>query len=157
MKLVTHYVFSFGISLYLISLFRNINAGSGLAAMWLSVSINYFIDLFGHVSRNGTPTRSWVTHSLFTGPTCGGFVAISSISALASLSASQLGSSAIVLWTMIGVIIGESHLLLDSLTESGVYVARKRVALSHFSYDNPALNLGFVLAGVLLSLSSLHQ
>ena len=59
-------------------------------------------------------------------------------------------------WMIIGAIIASGHLMLDSLTEAGVYLARRRVAVAHFSYDNQFLNAGFIVAGMCLAVMSLH-
>ncbi len=56
-------------------------------------------------------------------------------------------------FTSLGFLSGWSHLLLDSLTEGGVFdLDGKRRALAHFAYDNPLLNLGFSALGVALVL-----
>jgi hypothetical protein len=57
--------------------------------------------------------------------------------------------------TIIGSIIAAGHLLLDGLTEGGVYFTRRRMALAHFRYDNRPLNLGFIAAGIFLVAVSL--
>jgi hypothetical protein len=62
----------------------------------------------------------------------------------------------IAFWTIVGAIIAIGHLLLDSLTGAGVYFTRKRIALAHFSYNNQLLNLGFILAGIYLAITSLR-
>ena len=75
------------------------------------------------------------------------------VASLAVLShASGTGTSLFVLgfWTIMGVLVSEEHLLLDSLTQAGVYSWRRRIAIAHFRYDNVALNLGFALLGILL-------
>lgn len=59
-------------------------------------------------------------------------------------------ASVMVLWASIGALIALGHLLLDSLTGAGVYFTRNRIALAHFKYDNLALNLAFIVAGILL-------
>jgi len=45
--------------------------------------------------------------------------------------------------------------LLDVLTEGGVYLGRRRVALAHLRYDNVILNGAFAFIGVLLILAAL--
>lgn len=65
-----------------------------------------------------------------------------------------MGSPATILSMAIGALIAFSHLLLDSVTQAGVYSLRNRVALAHFSYDNPFLNIGFALIGIGLAVVS---
>ncbi len=156
MKQITHYLFSVGLSFCVLSLFRSLNADSLLMVVWLSVSVNFIIDMLGHVSRNGTPSRSWVTHSVFTAPACGGLVGGFTLAAISTLLAFRLLWTSIAFWTTVGAIIAVSHLLLDSLTESGVFLTRKRMAFAHFSYNNQLLNLGFILAGICLAIVSLR-
>jgi len=150
MKAITHYLFSTGVSFTLISLSHAPDLSSILMALWLSLSINYLIDLLGHLSRNGNPTRTRVTHSIFTAPFWGAAVAIASLTVLSQ--ASGPGPSLYVLgfWTSVGVLVSEEHLFLDSLTQAGVYSWKRRIAIAHFRYDNVALNLGFALLGALL-------
>jgi hypothetical protein len=54
----------------------------------------------------------------------------------------------------LGAILAYSHILLDALTEGGVYIGRRRVALAHLRYDNLILNGTFTGLGVLLVFAS---
>jgi Protein of unknown function (DUF1286) len=150
MKALTHYLFSTGISFALLSLSRSLDLSSILIALWLSLSVNYLIDALGHLSRNGNPTRTRVTHSVFTAPFWGAAVAIASLMILSHPSGSGPALYVLGFWTSMGVLISEEHLFLDSLTQAGVYSWRRRIAIAHFRYDNVALNLGFALLGALL-------
>jgi hypothetical protein len=150
MKALTHYLFSTGASFTLLSLSHALDLSSILVALWLSLSINYLIDLLGHLSRNGIPTRTRVTHSIFTAPFWGAAVAVTSLTLLWHASGSGTPLYALGFWTIMGVLVSEEHLFLDSLTQAGVYSWRRRIAIAHFRYNNVALNLGFALLGVLL-------
>ena len=155
MKAVTHYLFSAGISLGLVSLSGSLDLGTTAFALWLSFSINYLIDALGHTRRDGNPTRTWLTHSLITAPAWGGSVALASLVSLTQASGSVLPGGTLVPWTALGVLIAGQHLFLDSLTQAGVYSWRRRIALAHFRYDNVALNLCFSLLGALLIAAAL--
>ena len=155
MKAFTHYLFSIGVSLSVLSLSRSLDFGTTALAVWLSVSINYLIDVVGHVSRNGRPARTWATHSIFTGPFWGALVAAVSLTALSQASGSALRWDELGFWTIMGVLVSGEHLFLDSLTQAGVYSWKRRMALAHFRYDNAALNIGFALVGVLLIVATL--
>ncbi|MDA4112480.1 MAG: DUF1286 domain-containing protein [Thaumarchaeota archaeon] len=149
MKALTHYLFSTGVSFTLLSLSHALDLNSILLALWLSLSINYLIDVLGHLSRNGIPTRTRVTHSIFTAPFWGVAVAVASLTVLSHASGSGTPLHMLGFWTIMGILVSEEHLFLDSLTQAGVYSWRRRIAIAHFRYDNVALNLGFALLGVL--------
>ena len=157
MKAVTHYLFSTGVSLGLLSIARSMDFGTIVMALWLSLSINYFIDLLGHISRGGTPTRTWLTHSVVTGPLWGGSIAAVSLTALSRASGLGLPWGTMGFWIAMGVLISGEHLFLDSLTQAGIYRLRTRIAIAHFRYDNVVLNLGFALLGVFLIAASLGR
>jgi len=150
MKELTHYLFSTGISFVLLSLAHAMSLGPVVLALWLSLSVNYVIDVLGHASRDGRPARTRLTHSLFTAPLWGGAVAAASLAVASRAYAPGPGLAGLVLWTAMGVLVSEEHLFLDGLTQAGVYAWSRRMALAHFRYDNPLLNLGFALLGALL-------
>jgi hypothetical protein len=52
--------------------------------------------------------------------------------------------------TVLGVVAGLSHLLLDALTEGGIYYRGRRWAIAHWHYDNGAANGLFALLGILM-------
>ena len=155
MKALTHYLFSMGASLCLLSVMHNLDIHSISMAVWVSFSVNYLIDLLGHVSKNGRPVRSWLTHSVVTAPLWGALVATVSITA--ALRVSHMGFSWGVtgFWSLMGVLVSEEHLFLDSLTQAGVYALGRRIAIAHFRYDNTTLNLGFALLGTVLIIAAL--
>jgi Protein of unknown function (DUF1286) len=155
MKALTHYLFSTGVSFTLLSLSHALDLSSILMALWLSLSINYLIDLLGHLSRNGNPTRTRATHSIFTAPFWGGAVAVASLTVLSQAFGSGPPWYVLGFWVSMGVLVSEEHLFLDSLTQAGVYSWRRRIAIAHFRYDNVTLNLGFALLGVLLIVATL--
>jgi hypothetical protein len=69
-------------------------------------------------------------------------------------------SEGLVFLTLVSLLNGPSHMLLDVFTERGIYVKRngkwRRVALAHFSYDNPAVNGLAILFGILMLLAALY-
>ncbi len=137
MKLYAHYLFTFGI----LSLFIREPVGL-LIALWLSLSVNRLID-YGHVLRNGVPSRSWTTHDVFTAPVWGLAVGILTFYGLRYISI------ALPVVILMGVVSALSHLLLDSLTEGGVFVLGRRKALAHYRYNSLWLNGAFAFAGML--------
>ena len=155
MKALTHYLFSTGVSFGLLSLSHALMPGSIVMALWLSLSINYLIDMLGHVSRNGYPTRTRLTHSVLTAPILGAFVAAASLDAASLALGSRWVWEPLALWTFMGALVSEEHLFLDSLTEAGVYALKRRIRIAQFDYDNMTLNIVFALLGVLLIAVSL--
>ena len=59
-----------------------------------------------------------------------------------------------------GILVGPSHMLLDVFTERGIYHKVngkwRRVALAHFSYDNPAVNGLAILLGILMLFAAME-
>jgi len=155
MKALTHYLFSTGVSFGLLSLTHTLISGSIMMALWLSLSINYLIDVLGHVSRNGNPMRTWLTHSVLTAPILGALVAAASLDATSRAFGSGPSWEPLALWTFMGTLVSEEHLFLDSLTEAGVYALKRRIAIAQFNYDNMTLNIGFALLGVVIITVSL--
>jgi hypothetical protein len=153
-KETTHYVFFIGLSFYVLSLFHLSSLASSLVSVWLSFAVNFVIDALGHVPRSGIPTRSRLTHSVFTAPVWGCAIAWVSISTIPEALGSHPALSTVIPWMAMGALIAFGHLLLDSVTQAGVYSFRRRIALAHFSYDNPILNAGFALVGVTLAIAS---
>jgi hypothetical protein len=148
MKLLTHYVFSTGTCIYALSVLGLLSFSSILLSLWLSLSINYVIDVLGHTFR-GTPSRTRLTHSLFTAPFWGGLVSLASIQVLSRATPPFVLPSTSLFWVGAGVLIAMGHLFLDSMTQAGVYFWKDRMAIAHFRYNNLALNAGFIAAGLL--------
>ena len=150
MKAVTHNIFSFGLNIFLLSKTGHLSAISLLVALWLTFAVNTLIDVFGHRRKNDVPVRSFVTHSVFTAPLWGALVGIATIILPYSVFSLPADSAFELLGAGLGVAIAYTHLLLDALTQAGVYLGRRRIAIAHMSYDNPALNLAFIVLGLLL-------
>jgi hypothetical protein len=151
LKAVTHDVFSLGIGLYLLSRLQQPSILLYLVLVfWLAFATNELIDVMGHVSKGGRPVRSFWTHSVFTAPAWGISVAVASAYVIDAIAGQALTAPEALLAAGLGVVFACSHLLLDSLTEGGVYLGRRRVALAHFRYDNVILNGAFTGLGVLL-------
>ena len=79
---------------------------------------------------------------------------------LPSLILIPLNSYEVIIISLIALLNGPSHMLLDVFTERGIYVKRngkwRRVALAHFSYDNPAVNGLAILLGILMLFAALY-
>ncbi len=153
MKARTHDVFSVGAGWYLLSLLSALSLDAMLVTIWLSLSVNFVIDAAGHSTGfSGRPSRTRLTHSVFTAPLWGGALGFGSAYLGAGLGFSSSDSYSMALWSLAGAVIALGHLLLDGLTQAGVYYWKRRMAIAHFSYDNPLLNAGFTVAGVVLAL-----
>jgi len=149
MKALTHYTFSVGASLYALSVFGTLSLYSAAAAFWLSWSVNFIVDALGH-SMTGPPTRTMLTHSVFTAPLWGAAVALASVSVFSRLFAWNPPLAELEFWGAAGSLVAMGHLFLDSMTQAGVYYWRNRIAIAHMRYDNPVLNAAFILAGLAL-------
>lgn len=150
MKAVTHYLFSTGVSLGLVSSSGSLDLRTAAFALWLSLAVNYFIDALGHITRDGRPARTRLTHSMLTAPLWGAVVSLASSLALSRVPGLTLPSGTLIAWTFLGVLVSEEHLFLDSLTQAGIYGWRRRIAIAHFRYDSVPLNFGFALIGAVL-------
>ena len=151
MKATTHDAFSLGVGLYLAC---HVDQAPTLAflilVVWLAIATNEVIDVLGHVARGGRPVRSFWTHSVFTAPVWGIATALPSAYVLDIVLGQQLTAPQAFFAAALGTMLAYSHLLLDILTEGGVYLLRRRVAVAHLRYDNLVLNGAFVALGVLL-------
>jgi len=145
MKLVTHYVFSTGLLTLLSSFFLNFYTAFFLSSI-IAVLGNSLIDRLGHKAGRGLiPVRTPLTHTLPRSVLWGW---------VPSLILIPLNSYEVIIISLIALLNGPSHMLLDAFTERGIYVKRngkwRRVALAHFSYDNPAVNGLAILLGILM-------
>jgi Protein of unknown function (DUF1286) len=150
LKAITHLLFSVGLGL---SLLYRVEGPTPLylaLTVWLAFATNQVIDVLGHFNKGGMPARSFWTHSVFTAPLWGIAVALVTVYFLDRIVGLGMPASQAVLLYALGVVIAYSHLLLDALTEGGVFLGRRRVALAHFRYNNPVLNAAFAALGVLL-------
>lgn len=153
MKELAHYAFSVGASVYALSVLGFFSLPAVVASVWLSLSVNYVIDILGH-SHQPYPSRTRLTHSVFTAPVWGALVSLASVVAFTQVTAGSTQPMVVIPWVFAGVLIAIGHLFLDSFTQAGVYYWKHRVAIAHFRYDNPLLNASFVLVGLtLLALS----
>jgi hypothetical protein len=155
LKAITHDLFSLGVGLFLV--FRLEGRPDYLylfLTLWLAFAINEAIDVFGHFTRGGVAVRSFWTHSLFTAPIWGVVVAVASIYLLDIIAGRTITTSQALFVAWLGATLAYSHLLLDALTEGGVYLGRRRIAIAHLRYNNPALNGAFAAIGVLLALTA---
>ncbi len=155
MKALTHYIFSLGVGCYLVYRFqRRPEALTLVMVVLLAFAANEVIDVFGHVARNGRPARSPWTHSIFTAPAWGAGAALASEYLLGQVLGLTLTAPDILLVAGLGVVVAYTHLLLDALTEGGVFFWRRRIALAHLRYDNLILNWTFSALGLLLLFAS---
>ena len=158
MQLRTHVVFSIGLTTLIESTLGISNIililGSSLV---LSYLINFLIDALGHEEKNGFIRRSPRTHTMGRSFTLG--LIISLLVALFLYYMTPIGSYKALIIVLMGPVIGWSHMLLDALTENGIYVKRRgrwvRFALAHFKYNNIALNWLFIIIGIIMLIRSL--
>ncbi|WP_292000320.1 DUF1286 domain-containing protein [Caldivirga sp.] len=158
MRLRTHVIFSMGLITLAESALRISNVvlllGSSLV---LSYLINFLIDVLGHEEKNGFTRRTPRTHTMGRSFTLG--LIISILTAMFLYYMSPIGIYKALIIALMGPVTGWSHMLLDALTENGIYVKRRgkwtRFALAHFKYNNSALNWLFIVIGVMLIIKSL--
>ena len=155
MKSITHDVFSLGVGLYIVYRVVQPTLSLLLLVVWLAFAINELIDALGHVKRGGMPVRSFWTHSVITAPVWGAAAALVSANLLGMILGQATTISQEFFVGGLGILFACSHLLLDALTEGGVYLGRRRLALAHLRYDNPILNGIFTALGVLLVFATL--
>jgi hypothetical protein len=151
LKAITHDLFSVGVGVFLVCRIDGPPSALYLIlALWLAFATNEVIDVLGHLARGGIPVRSFWTHSIFTAPIWGIAIAISSVYFLDRVVGLGITSSQALFVYGLGAVMAYSHLLLDALTEGGVYLGRRRVAFAHLRYNNPIINGAFAILGVLL-------
>ena len=156
MKAITHDVCSLGVGLYLVyHVGHPPTLPLVLLVVWLAFATNELIDVFGHARKAGRPTRSFWTHSVFTAPVWGIAAALASVYVLDAILGQTMSTSQALFVYGLGIVFAYSHLLLDALTEGGVYLGRRRVALAHLRYDNLILNGAFTALGVMLVFAAL--
>jgi hypothetical protein len=150
LKTITHLLFSMGVG---VSLLYRVEGPSLLylaLTAWLVFATNEAIDVLGHFNRGGMPARSFWTHSVFTAPLWGIAVCAATVYFLDRVVGLRTPPLQAVFLYALAVVIAYSHLFLDALTEGGVFLGRRRVALAHFRYNNPILNGAFAALGILL-------
>jgi Protein of unknown function (DUF1286) len=154
LKAITHDVFSLGVGIYLVYHIQPPTLSLLVLLVWLAFATNELIDVLGHVRRGGRPARSFWTHSVFTAPVWGIAAALASAYVLDIVLCEAMTTSQALFAGGLGAVFACSHLLLDALTEGGVYLGRRRVALAHMRYDNLVLNGAFSAFGALLILAT---
>lgn len=150
-KSVTHNVFSAGLCIFAVVFFGAFLPVSLLLAVWLSFSVNFVIDVLGHSKRARGPVRSWTTHSVFTAPLWGASPGVLTAAFVAGTLQLAPADDLLELSAVLGALAGLSHLFLDSLTEGGVFLwRRRRIALAHLGNGGVLLNATFSFLGILL-------
>ncbi len=155
MKLKTHNIFTIGILTALGSIFTNPIA-SLISASLLSLIANQIIDTLGHkTNAQGYPVRTPLTHtitrSVFWGliPAVILFLLFGSLDKLPALHLNGEQPYWILLQ---GIFAGPLHMVLDAITEGGIFVKTKgrfkRYALAHIKYNNLFWNMFFQLLGI---------
>ncbi|MGC9178111.1 MAG: DUF1286 domain-containing protein [Conexivisphaera sp.] len=159
MRLATHYIFTIGLIALAARPILPI-AGALLAAAWLGLTTNWVIDRAGHEMRNGIPRRTATTHSIPGAAGVGVALGVVPVILAAFLDPVALMSAGIpppavpllaLLMAALGALAGLSHLLLDALTEDGIYYHGRRWALAHWRYDNAVANALFVFLGLVMT------
>jgi hypothetical protein len=150
LKAITHFLFSVGVGVFLLCRIEGPTLLYLALTVWLAFATNEAIDVLGHFKRGGMPIRSFWTHSVFTAPLWGVAVALVTVYFLDRIVDLGMPASQAVLLYALSVVIAYSHLLLDALTEGGIFLGRRRVALTHFRYNNPIINGAFAALGILL-------
>jgi hypothetical protein len=152
MKLRTHYVFSSGLLTLLNSLLLNDIVEIIAIAGVISVITNNVIDSLGHEIKGKYISRTPMTHTI---PRSMGWGLLTSMPIVLALHFLFHSPFEILLITaMDGVVAGLSHMFLDIFTEKGIFHKVdgkwRRIALAHFSYDNPFANGLAMLLGILM-------
>jgi hypothetical protein len=150
LKAITHLLFSAGVGVFLLCRIDGPSPLYLVLTVWLAFATNEVIDVLGHFTRGGIPVRTFWTHSIFTAPVWGVVVAIGTVYILNGIIGIGISSSQALFLYGLGVVLAYSHLLLDAITEGGVFLGRRRIALAHLRYNNPILNGAFAALGVLL-------
>lgn len=152
MRLLTHIAFGAGVAAVLTPILPDL--ARLYVAVAVSLLVNPVIDGLGHLRRGFHIARSPLTHSIFTAPLWGAAVGYLLWTGSRFLVGPMEGLEEAMV--VAGVMVAMAHLLLDSMTERGVYFLGGRVALAHFRSGNGALNVFFLLAGVGLCLTQLQ-
>ncbi len=147
--MLTHIVFGAGVVVALLPSLpadvRFLSAGAS------SILVNFVIDAFGHSMHGDFVARSPLTHSVVAAPVWGG--ALGYVLWAAGANSGLVEASLEGAFVSSGIAVAATHLLLDSLTERGVYLLTDRMALAHFRSDNGILNGLFLLGGFALFLA----
>lgn len=141
MRLITHILFSI---MVLLALGMILHVHLILPVVILAL-VNIMIDSFGHSTYRGL-RRTSMTHSPLSATIIGGVWG-----AVLYFLLPLFGVVA-PLWFMAagGIVAAWTHLLLDSMTYSGIYVMKKRVAIAHFR--NGPIDIPFLITSIVLIL-----
>ena len=151
MKLRTHYVFSLGLLFLIDSLIVESSLYLLILTGIISVVGNNIIDSLGHETKGKYITRTPRTHTL---PRSIGWGLLVTLPIGITFYYLYPDYYLVAIIVLDGVIVGLSHMLLDIFTERGIYHKVngkwKRIALAHFSYNNPFANGLAILVGILM-------
>jgi hypothetical protein len=153
-KLRTHHVFTFGLLTLLDSVLLSDSLEIIVIAGIISVMANNIIDYLGHEIKGEYISRTPMTHTI---PRSMGWGLLTSAPIALALHYLFHSPIELILVTALdGVVAGLSHMLLDIFTEKGIYHKVdgrwRRIALAHFSYNNPFANGLATLLGILMLL-----
>lgn len=152
MKTRTHNIFTTGVLTLTGALFIA-PVYSFISASVISVISNNIIDKYGHETNGlGIPVRTYRTHSPLRALFWGLLPALVLIAVVQYIRNSFIFPLPDYFYCLAaqGLLSGELHLLLDLPTEGGIFINKKSVALGHFAYNNPLVNLAAAAAGFLL-------
>jgi hypothetical protein len=155
-ELRTHYVFSFGLLVLLDFILLGKSPIVVIIAGVVSIFTNSVIDILGHEIEGEYIARTPTTHTI---PRSIGWGLVTPTPFALVLYIYHLPFELILVTFMDGVVAGLSHMLLDIFTEKGIYHKVngkwRRIALAHFSYNNPFANGLAFLLGILMLFVSL--
>jgi len=156
-ELRTHYVFSFGLLTLLDFILISKSPELVIITGVVSIFTNSVIDTLGHEIKGEYIARTPTTHTV---PRSIGWGLLSSAPFAIVLYYLFHSPIELILVTfMDGAVAGLSHMLLDIFTEKGIYHKVdgkwRRIALAHFSYNNPFANGLAFLLGILMLFASL--
>jgi len=156
-KLRTHHVFTFGLLTLFDSILLNDSLVIIVIAGVISVVTNNVIDTLGHEIKGEYISRTPTTHTIPRSMGWGLLTSVPVILALHFLFHSPI--ELILITALDGVVAGLSHMLLDIFTEKGIFHKVdgkwRRIALAHYSYNNPFANGLATLLGILMLFASL--
>ncbi len=150
----THVVMGAGVSSAAASLL-----GCSIPCLVLAVTLNSIIhpliDWLGHEKHwwQSHPRRHAITHSLL-GSSILSLAVVAVVVRLLSAVGIVVDAWSLSAATLAGAL---SHLALDALNPSGVFVCGRRVSLRIARYNNPILNIAFQAMGLMLLVYSVMR
>lgn len=172
MKMYTHFLFSMGLILLVLSLFFKVDFFNEFAiALSISYIGNSLIDLVGHkevIKESKEMLVRTPTSHTFPRSVAWGVLSSSPILTFVVLfSHYYLDLDSYTLFSYIasviigGIIVGPSHMLLDVFTQKGIFRKRNgqwvRFALAHRRYNDPLANGIAATLGILMLLFSIWE